>query len=359
MDRPSCRQLWQMPGHHSTVDDRPGVYLAFPDVVETAQGELLAVYRESDTHRATRSRLLLCRSTDGGRSWGMPEPFAEPLSLADDHAVWNCPRLSRLQDNRIVVVADVAFFARHLTTQSGRDDNNWDFNTYLWFGDCEGRDFGPPQLIHINGLVPSRIVELNDGTLLLSSHRRDFRNPKQRHQVVARSFDGGRHWGVERTVACHERLQLCEGSPFLLTGGQLACFLRENSGQGLPTYLVVSTDQGYSWSEPRPTPMVGHRPVGGLLADGRVLCTYRDVSLLPGGGRDPASLATRAWLGQTIDDPQGLFVELEYAGTTWGDYGYSGWVERQSGEVVCLYHTCRPGRTPRIRAAWFTPELLR
>jgi hypothetical protein len=47
-------------------------------------------------------------------------------------------------------------------------------------------------------------------------------------------------------------------------------------------YAVLSTDGGNTWSLPRPTPLIGHRPSLGLTRTGQLLVTYRNVGPDPG-----------------------------------------------------------------------------
>lgn len=78
-----------------------------------------------------------------------------------------------------------------------------------------------------------------------------------------------------------------------LPGGVLLALLRENSFVYEPMYACQSRDGGLTWSQPWPTPLIGHRPTLGLTRSGRLLVTYRNVA--PDAG-------TAAWLG----DPAGL-----------------------------------------------------
>ena len=78
--------------------------------------------------------------------------------------------------------------------------------------------------------------------------------------------------GVQRTSAVGKILEYEEG--------KLVAYLRENSVKGYPILKVLSADGGETWSEIYNTSMdSGHRPVSGLLADGRVMVTYRYIFL--------------------------------------------------------------------------------
>jgi hypothetical protein len=79
-------------------------YEAWPDVTLTVGGKLVCVFSQC-THHGNRSatRLMITESTDRGRTWGNKRPFTE---LTNGRPYWNCARISRLRDGRLVIVAD-------------------------------------------------------------------------------------------------------------------------------------------------------------------------------------------------------------------------------------------------------------
>jgi hypothetical protein len=113
-------------------------------------------------------------------------------------------------------------------------------------------------------------------------------------QMSYLSRNQGRSWEPFSVIASEKCLVLCEASvirlPQELVGGppRLLALMRENSFVGEPMYSCLSEDGGATWSEPRPTPLIGHRPTLGWTSSDRLLVTYRDV------GPDPG---TKAWLG--------------------------------------------------------------
>ena len=66
-------------------------------------------------------------------------------------------------------------------------------------------------------------------------------------------------------------------------------------------YAVLSEDGGATWTLPRPTPLIGHRPTLGLTRAGNLLVTYRNV------GPDPG---TAAWSGSVEE----LLTDFTVAG---------------------------------------------
>ena len=115
-----------------------------------------------------------------------------------------------------------------------------------------------------------------------------FRDNFKNAEFVMRSHDGGLTWQDMSVVAKDCVHNYCEGQVIMLSTGQLACLMRDNSHNGYPSYLSFSYDQGHTWTPPQPMPFSGDRPFPGQMPDGRVLVTYRNQS---------GNAGTNAWLG--------------------------------------------------------------
>lgn len=261
---------------HAVLDARPGHYLCFPDLWRAPSGEVLCVYREADVHVATRRRLLAARSADGGRTWSGPDV----LHPATGH----CPRISEPEPGLLAVIDD----AGRLIHRSRDQGRTWTATPYAGM---------PPG-------VPDRILTLEDGTWLSAAHRHEgeenplIRQPPPVQRVFA-SRDRGRTWEAVAVLGGDTNLALCEASMARLPDGSILALMRENSQVFEPMHLCRSTDGGRTWSGPRPTRLVGHRPSLGLTRDGRLLATFRNLG--PAGG-------TAAWLG-TPEELEGFAVQ--------------------------------------------------
>ncbi len=265
---------------HQIIDQRPGHYLCFPDLCRAGDGRLLLVYREADRHVARRRKLLLRHSEDGGRSWSLPRVL--------DAAGGHCPRLARLDGDQLVCIDDDPHRL------------HWSLDHGLTWADHPADGFSG------HG-IPDRVLELGPNTLLTAAHQHRGSHP---HPAVGQpptepmsylSEDRGRTWRPLSVMAHGPHLVLCEASMARLPDGRVLALLRENSHVFEPMYAVQSRDQGRTWSEPAPTPLIGHRPTLGLTRDGRLLVTYRDTG--PARG-------VSAWLGAPEDllDGQGFAV---------------------------------------------------
>jgi hypothetical protein len=250
---------------HTVIDCRDGHYLCFPDVINV-NGRLLVAYNEFDRHHATRRALLLKESHDNGRTFGPAARMDVPQS--------HCPRLARLAGGELLILDDAGPFL----LRSGDEGRTWQATR-------------PTGLSH--GIM-DRPIELDGGDLLTTGHlhRGTAPHPAIRQanteQMVYRSEDCGRTWTPITVIARPRNLVLCEASMVLLPDGRLLALMRENSFVYEPMYLCLSHDLGQTWSDPTPTPLIGHRPTLGLTPGGRLLVTYRNVG--PDGG-------TCAWLG--------------------------------------------------------------
>ncbi len=265
-----ARAIWRSPGR----------FTKNPDIVALPSGRLLLIYSDVDAHWSLQDQVLtLLASDDGGATWFKHREIDRAdLRGGDERLV--TPRLSLLDDGRLVVIVD------HDDEGHFHEDQlpgNW----LYWSGD-DGETWTAAQKNNgIGGFEPDRVIDLPDGTLGAASHL--MRGDSQEFaQVLWTSADGGETW-VERATIAHDGYhRFCEGAIVLLGGGRLACVMRENHSGGIPGFVAFSSDCGHSWSEPRLLPFALHRPYAKQLADGRVLVTGRHVN----GG-----LGTYAWVG--------------------------------------------------------------
>ncbi len=259
----------------------PDRFTKNPDIVALPTGRYLLIYSDVDAHWSMKDQvLILLASDDGGATWHKyREVDRADLAAGDERLV--TPRLSLLNDGRLVVIVD------HDDDGHFHEDQPPD-NWLYWSGDL-GETWTSAQTENgIGGFEPDRVLDLPDGTLGVTSHL--MRGTSQEFaQVLWTSDDGGRSWKERSTIAYDGYHRFCEGAVVALDGGRrLACVMRENHSGGIPSFVAFSDDCGHSWSEPKMLPFALHRPYAKQLADGRVLVTGRHVN----GG-----LGTYAWVG--------------------------------------------------------------
>jgi hypothetical protein len=103
-------------------------------------------------------------------------------------------------------------------------------------------------------------------------------------------------------------------------------------------YACLSEDGGRTWSDPAPTPLIGHRPCLGVTRSGRLLVTYRDV------GPD---CGTKAWLGSVEELLSDFRVHGLAPDPDSLDCSADGLATRlRGGEDSCLLYALRPLSDP-------------
>ena len=282
-----------------------GRFTKNPDLIRFPGGKLMLVYNDCDAHWPQETtRLTTLESHDGGKTWGNPRVVSEADPRQGEER-WVTPRISRFSDGRLVIICDQNDFSHiHEDQPPG---------IWSWFSSDEGRSWSEPHLTGVPGFEPDRIVELNDGILLMASQI-FFKATRKIGVFVMRSTDGGMIWKDRSMVAADAVHHHSEAAIVVLADGSLACVLRESNHHGYPSYLCFSHDGGRNWSRPEPMPFAGDRPYAKELPDGRVLVTYRNRS----GNR-----GTHAWIGDLRRNP----------GFKPGGVHYHDRVKLESGEL--------------------------
>lgn len=234
-------------------------YCAFTDIVQLADGTLLAVYDAAQNHLDPAMRIELRRSGDEGRTWSEPNVLVKPINTG--YGVRD-PHIAMLRDGRLI-----------LCWFSYREKNQYDsIDIYTRTSDDDGRTWSDPVRIDRpvdlrHGMSMSHHpIELNDGRLLLSV--RGPKEAKRGREIVGvlRSDDRGITWPTFHKIHEEPTYQGMETDLALLDDGRLVALIRRtNEKTGL---WSVSEDGGKSWSEPEEAP-VGHAP--GILVDGSIM----------------------------------------------------------------------------------------
>jgi len=348
---------------HHIVSRDDSIYEAFPDVALTASGALVCVFAEC-THHGDRSytRIMFARSLDRGRSWSPKQPLTDALRGDPKvDAYWNCPRITALSDGRLVAVVDRV--GGRDSTYRGGEQSNW-----LLLSNDEGLTWSAPSETPVFGIVPDQVIECQHGPhagrWILAAHAvlGDASAPVW-HERCWLSDDEGRTWDGPHTVAAEPGLKLCEGSIVELPEGDLVCFMRENSGQGLDAYKAISRDGGETWEGTTRFPLPAcHRPVAGMLRSGNVLITYRHMQ----GGQGWVGWWTQNLFAALTDVPSCLATRREEAHTRImplqfdrhpeSDTAYSGWVQFDDGEIYVVNYALDDAPKAQIRGCSFSEE---
>jgi hypothetical protein len=341
-----------MPIVKAAVSRNDDVYECFPCLCLSRTGRVVTVYRESDGHSAQQfSRLIVRTSDDQGATWSDRNVIAATERTETGMVEWNCPRVAQLGDGRLLVLCD------RISIPPGETDCRQS-KVFFSFSDDDGVTWDEPRETPIWGIVPDRLVETAAGTWLVATHVNEPSGFLS--QWVWRSEDRGATWGEPVLVCQREGLNPCEGTILQLPGGELVCYMRENSGRGWPGPKCLSDDDGRTWRGPYDTLITAcHRPVAGLLPSGQVMVTHRHQP----GGRGPWAknfLAFRESVDSALaTDPveqAGTMLPLDHDRSANSDSGYSGWVALPGGDLLVVTYIVDDAPLAQIRSYRFRED---
>jgi len=325
-----------------TVSRDDAIYQAWPDVALTPAGRLVCVFSEC-THHHDRgyTRIMLCDSSDRGRTWSPKRPLTEGTKGLP---FYNCARITQLRDGRLGVIVDKLFTEERSASPA-------DCKNFLYFSEDEGRTWTPPVETPAEGIVPDKLLELDGGRWIVSCHYRQMPS-EDLIQRLWYSDDQGATWTGPVVVARRAGLKLCEASILPVGGSTLVGFHRENSGLGLDCFKTISRDGGESWSDPIAFPLPAcHRPVAGFLRGGLILITYRFIQGGKGGSQNFfAALTDRdSALAENRQAAWTRILPVDFDHSPHSDLGYSGWVQFADGEVYVVNYIVDDAPKGQIR----------
>jgi sialidase-1 len=316
---------------------------------------LLAVFAACDQHwPRSKTQIMLCESSDRGRTWSNKRPITAPGNLPDP--IWNCPRITVLKDGRIAVLVD---------TNTGNENGDIEsLKNVLLFSDDEGITWSEPMATPAKGICPDQLLELDNGRWIISCQYLENKIGKL-VQRLWYSDDQGVSWSGPVVVGRSAQLDLCEVSILQIDGPKLVAFHRENTMDGQDCYKTVSTDYGEHWSDPIRFPIPGcHRPIAGHLQDGRILITYR--YLQGAGGKEWLGTRAQNFMAALTDNESALahdrkmaatrIMPIDYDRSPLADLGYSGWVQFDDGEIYIAYYIVDDAPKAQIRGCSLMPS---
>lgn len=327
------------------------LYEAFPDLVKTDSGRLICVYTEC-AHHGNRdlSRIVFRTSDNRGKSWSSVHALTERRS---DSQYYNCARISRLHDGRIVISCDYISGEKLTDTREIK----------LWFSSDDGESWSEPMIIPgAHAIMPDKLIELKSGRWLIAAHSPSETTGKLT-EYLWYSDDKGKTWSERVTVASDPRYNLCEASLLEVEPDAVVAYLRENSRMGYDCFKTISRDGGLTWNGVYNVPLPGcHRPTAGLLKDGRILITYR---FMQGGS---------GWLGSWTQNTFGALMPRESAlvekrneqsarifpidfdRSSVSDTGYTGWAQFDDGEIYVVNYMVDDAPKAFIKGSSFRAE---
>ncbi|KKM97972.1 hypothetical protein LCGC14_1162720 [marine sediment metagenome] len=330
---------------------------------------IYVIYRESDRHLTPGgTAIILVRCTL------IPKDntiiATEEIEICTSEDRLNCPRLSVI-DGELWITCDKIQSGDNFIAAENIQENT---KILLWRSG-DGQEWTGPIETNITGIVPDRICQFGNRYLIathtkklpdevseaitkqLPEHQKSFQdlyaNEQKKGHLVQNVWitkDLKEDW-TRVPVADQSSFNFCEASIIKLDK-MLLCFMRENSGKGLPAFMSISLNGGSAWSTPQPTRLFGcHRPVVGVLESGNLLVTYREQSSV---------LAPSCWARNTFaalirkdsilsSCNKSVILPLDHdASRIKSDSGYTGWVQLPTGRIVVVNYITDEAPRPYI-----------
>lgn len=308
-----------------TIAQDPDKYLSFPDIMQDEKNpdKFFIVYREGNAHHPTVSKLVLMVSKDGGEKWRIRSEF--PLTMKKDGYVWNCPRLSYI-DNILYIVCD---------QKSSVFERRARFKTVTLTSTTKGH-FVRLNNTDMPGMVPDKIVRFKD-KLVCANHKIKSIN-NDLIQLISWSRDNGRTWYDTNIMANDSVRQYCEASVVNL-GDNLIAYLRDNSGHKRNIYTTIS-DDGVYWEEPERLSIFGQR-VTAIREEDKVIGAYRNTE------NCNVSIFEHNLISNQI---KSYDIDWEYPKNQY-HFGYTGIAKIEKDKYLVVYYIKQDTENPFIKLA--------
>lgn len=353
-------------------------------------GDILAVFNEERfPFHHDSGQTLMTRSSDGGKTWTQPKVV---LPWSETQGNWDCG-ICETQDGTLIVNLTITgFFKRGVKQEQPSwsshpntpewGDWTWAYKTQAWLGTfvVKSKDGGETwtQPIPVNvrplkhGGCRLGCWELPNGSLLMGLYGRihgyeEEGEGESTRSALMRSDDGGDNWEYFSTLAYDPASIIDYEEPGLvrLADGRLVCFMRTHvnpTSDAKNMVMIVSEDDGFSWTPPKWTNIWGFPPELIALQDGRYLMVY-GYRRRPYGVRGIISDDGVTWdvknefviregglPGSTVSETPGSSrmapgagkvaegaVDLDHPGH-YQHIGYPSVVQIPDGTIVCSYH---------------------
>jgi sialidase-1 len=267
-------------------------------------GTLIAVFNEERyPFHHDSGRTVLMRSPDGGITW-QPDKPKIALDWSETMGNWDCG-ICEL-DNRTLLLnlTITGFFKRGQKPEQPSwsaqpwterwGDWTWAYKTQGWLGTYVlkytdgGENWSIPIPVNVRPLKHGGCRlgcwQLPTGSILMGVYGRirgygEEGEHESTRSALMISDDGGDNWEYYSTLAYDPASIIDYEEPALLRlhDGRLVCFMRTHvnpSGDAKNMVMVVSEDDGFSWTPPKWTNIWGYPAELIALQDGSYLMVY-------------------------------------------------------------------------------------
>ncbi|MEA3408250.1 MAG: sialidase family protein [Chloroflexota bacterium] len=351
---------------------QPGRYIGWPTIGRMPDGELLVVFSgDRDAHVCPFGKTFLVRSEDDGQTWSDPELINDtPLDDRDagicvcvDGTVvvsWFTSHYEEEVYMRWAPPGEESRWRKRIRAVSAGDIRRWAGDTVAdgryalgyWIRRSTDGGHTWEDPLRVPCSAPHGPIALSDGRLLfVGIDGVQGRDEREGSILAAESCDQGRTWSVIGRVNMYPEYggedpagyaYLCEPHVVEVAPRRLLAMARyeerprPQDGMRSVLWQFTSDDGGRTWTEPRPTEIVGKPPHLIRLQDGRLLVTY--------GYRHPP-YGQRACLsadgGEHWDYDNEIVLRDDAPS---GDLGYPASVQLDDGTLLTVYYQQeRPG----------------
>lgn len=334
------------------VDREKGQYLGHVTTCLLDDGKtILAVYPKGHGKGA----IVYKRSRDGGRTWS--ERLPTPESWESSKEVPTLHRMTGPDGTKRIILWSGLYPARRAVSED--DGRTWselekagDWGGIVVMGCHAGLKTGQGHYL---------CLFHDDGRFFTADGK--VRRPAEFRLYQTNTEDGGLTWSAPREIQRDGAVHLCEpGIVRSPDGKQLAVPLRENARRK-NSHLIVSEDEGRTWSEPRELPitLTGDRHTCKYAPDGRLVIVFRG-RYASGNILIPTDGECVAWVG-TYDDlvegRPGQYLVRLLDNKKGHDTTYPGVEVLPDGTfVVTTYGHWEQGEAPYIVSTRFTLDEL-
>lgn len=252
--------------------------------VALGNGEILHSFQLGTSRQSPDVRCMFTRSLDYGKTWSEPIPFS---LQADAGHTASTAWFSWGANGALWALAN----CNH---NVGKDHSRWKKENGGWIGTdsywCESTDRGrtwskarpvvtpsPPGGFSV---VSSPLIELASGERMIVIEPMFIESVENLHHEAAVVFskNGVNTWGDKAMMANDPERRIFYFDPRIarLKDGRFVAFYWSQdtkTDQSLQTTIGWS-DDGHSWTKPRPVPLWGFLTLPLVLADGRLLAVY-------------------------------------------------------------------------------------
>lgn len=259
----------------------------FPGLVQLPSTELIAMFELGQAFESVDSRTVISRSKDLGKSWQLQGELYDMAKLDLDHTVSESLKPTLLKDGSLIAIGyRVHRSDPDLPIGNPQTGGLLPGDDVVSFSTDDGRTWSIPQTIE-HGYP--ELLEASGPCIELSSARLletcapfkawDGSNPTGQMGILLRSTDKGKTWdgsccffsSPNKTIAPWES-RACQMQPGRLVIIFWAFDMAAN--KHLSNRVVVSHDNGYKWSEPIDTGLMGQASNLMWLGDDRLLTIH-------------------------------------------------------------------------------------